>query len=183
MTTENGTADLVRKRKLDRMRLGQAACDIIELPSDSEIRIAIVPLTEGEFAICQAAMVAKDYDDTTAGVMQADRDLRRQIILLACRETNDLSKRLFQTENELMDTLDHSDVNYITEQYAAMVDTSSPSLEGLSPEDMDELKKALMKINWSDLSGRSWYLLKLFLSTISEQQLLGSLHGSFSTND
>jgi hypothetical protein len=183
VATGTRTAELIKERKLNRMRLGQAACDVVELPSDPEIRVALVPLTEAEFAVCASAVAAKAYSDDTGGLVQADRDLRRQILLLSCREVNDLSKRLFTNEQELQDSLDHSDVNFLTEQYATMTDASSPSLEGLSNEDMDELKKALVKIDWNGLSGRSWYLLKLFLSTISERQLLANSFGSSLTKE
>jgi hypothetical protein len=183
VATETRTAEIIKERKLNRMRLGQAAVDVVELPSDPEIRIGLVPLTEAEFAICASAMAAKGYGDDTSGLVQADRDMRRQILLLACREINDPQKRMFANEQELQESLDHADVNFLTEQYTALTDASSPSLEGLSEEDMEELKKALMTIDWSALSGRSWYLLKVFLSTISERQLLANLPGSLSTSD
>jgi hypothetical protein len=43
------TADKIRERRLERMRLGQAVCDFVTLPSDSETRLCIVPLTEAQY--------------------------------------------------------------------------------------------------------------------------------------
>ena len=42
MEQSSKTRDKIRERRLDRMRLGQAVCDYVTLPSDDEIRVCIV---------------------------------------------------------------------------------------------------------------------------------------------
>jgi hypothetical protein len=58
-----------------------------------------------------------------------------------------------------------------------MVETSSPSVDGIPAEELDDLKKALQEINWSELSGRQWYALRRFLFSIMPELLQASLLG------
>ena len=39
------TREKIKERRLDRMRLGQAVCSYVNVPSDPEMKLCIVPLT------------------------------------------------------------------------------------------------------------------------------------------
>jgi hypothetical protein len=170
------------QRRLDRMRLGQAVCDQVNLVSDPEIRLAIVPLSDAEAgnALVAAAMI--DVPDNVAGLMARDHKQKVELLAYAIRDPQDLDKRLYRNGVELQEELQESDVNHLYDCFLEMQENSNPAIEGIDPEEFEELKKALQEITWSELSGRSWFAAKRFLGAlIQDGQLRGNLHGSSST--
>jgi len=171
----------IRSRKLDRMRLGQAAFDTVELPSDPEIRFALVPPSdaEAESALMAAAMI--DVPDNVAGLMTRDHRQRVELLAVAIRDPLDISKRVYRDGRDLSENLDEIDVNHIYDAFQEMQENSNPRLEGIDPEEFEQLKKVWQEISWNDLSGRSWYAAKRFLGALIQQGLLpDSSHGSSS---
>jgi hypothetical protein len=164
------------------MRLGQAVCDVVTLPSDKEIRLSIVPLTEAEYLQVLEAVRDTLASDDLPGMAIRDRVQAQEILVRSIREPDDLNERLYDTTYEMLDDLEVGDIDELIDHYNEMVANSSPSIDGIPPEEMDNLKKALQTMDWSGLSGRSWYAAKRFLSTISPEQLLDSSSGSTSTN-
>src|SRR5262245_38475792 len=77
------------------MRLGQAVCDYVTLISDPEVRLCIVPLTEGEFRRVLEKVSALQQPDNLAGVAVRDRAQMHEILVHAIREENDLTQRVF----------------------------------------------------------------------------------------
>ena len=165
------------------MRLGQAVCEIFPLLSDPESRVALVPLTEAEYNQCMEAAVKVDVEETLAGNQYRDRRLTQETLLRAIREADDLPTQVFQTVDELMNTLDVADLNYLIDHYFEMVDRSSPSVEGLTDKDIDDLKKALLEVDWSGLYGKQWYALRRFLLSLGPEQLRVKLPGSMSMTE
>jgi hypothetical protein len=187
MICVGSTAGKIKERRLDRMRLGQAVCDYVTLPSDPEIRLAIVPLTEAEYKKALNKVYELQMADDLAGASIKDRVQSQEILVQAIRETDDLSQRVYtdtkdQTAVEMMlDDLEVADVDELIDKYNEMVEKSSPSLDGIPDGEIDAVKKALQVMDWNALSGRSWYALKRFLSTITPEPLLVNSHGSTST--
>jgi hypothetical protein len=66
------------------------------------------------------------------------------------------------------DVLEVSDVNFLTDRYMEMISRSSPHIDGFTDEELDEAKKVLQTISWNELSGRSWYALRRFLSSVGQ---------------
>jgi hypothetical protein len=170
--------ETITERRLERMRLGQSVCEYVALISDPEIRLALVPLTEAEYHQALSAIAAMPGIDNLANVSLKDRRLSQEIIVRSIREESDLTLRAFSSVNEMMETLEVSDVDEVVDRYNEMMDKSSPSLDGIPEEEMDELKKALQTMDLNALSGRAWYAFKRFLGEVSKTQPLGNLLGS-----
>lgn len=172
--------ELYQERRLARMRAGQTVFEVVELFSDPETRLALVPLTDAEFQ--NALTVAASHieiPDTDHGVVLKDRIQANGVILKSAREVDDITKPFFQTYEEVA-MLDKADIDYLIDWYQQMVANSSPSIDGLTEEQVDELKKVLSTMDWSELSGQQWYAAKRFLMTLTIQQRQAKLPGSFS---
>lgn len=176
------TATQLVERRLNRMRLGQAVCEVFNLLSDPEVRVALVPLTEAEYDQCMEAVVKIDVEETIVGNQYRDRQLTNETLRRALREPDNLSAMVFETTQELSNALEVSDINYLIDHYFEMVHKSSPSIEGLTDDDIDDLKKGLLETDWSGLSGTQWYALRRFLLSLGPEQLRVKLPGSSSTN-
>lgn len=175
------TKEEIKQRRLDRMRLGQAVCDYVTLPSDSEIRVAIVPLTEAEYKQVLSHVANIDANNNMAGMSLLDRVQAQEICARAIRQDDDLSQRMFNNSEEMMEVLDVVDVDEVIDKYNEMIENSSPTMDGIPPEELDALKKALQQMDWNVLSGRQWYAAKRFLSEIFHLLPPDSLRGFTST--
>jgi hypothetical protein len=164
------------------MRLGQTVCDFVELPSDDEIRLCIVPLTEAQYL--QALEKVRDFraNDDLPGMAIRDRVQAQEILVRAIREEDDLTRMVYSSSEEMMEDMEVADIDALIDGYNEMIAKSSPSLDGITGAEMEQLKKDLETMDWNALSGRSWYAAKRFLSTISPEQLQGNSHGSTSIN-
>lgn len=173
--------EIREKRRLSRMRLGQDAPEFVTFKSSPEIRVALVPLTEAEYEQAIRAAASLDVSDNAYGTEARDRWLQTNLLSYAIREPGNPSERVFTSAENLAEEIESVDVNYLIEEYARLVDDSSPALEGFTDEDLDTLKKALLTTDWSVLSGKPWWHLKGFLSSIMPEQLRVSSFGSSST--
>ncbi len=171
------TRERIRERRLERMRLGQAVCDFVVLPSDSEIKLCIVPLTEAQYRQVLEKVAKTVAEDNLAGMQIRDRVQAEEILVRAIREEHDLNQRVYDSTEELLEDLDVGDVDHVIDCYNEMVHTSSPTLDGIPDEELEHVKKALQKMDWNALSGEAWYALKRFLSRIMPQPLLGNSLG------
>ena len=175
-----GTADKLAELRFDKMRLGQAACEIESLLSDPEIRVALVPLTEAEYKECMEKSVKTELPENLAGHQFRDRILTEETLLRALREPDDLGKKVFQTTQELNELLDVVDINFLIDCYFEMSEKSNPSLDGITNEQMEDIKKVLVEMDWNALSGTQWYAARRFLSSLGPEQLMAKLPGSSS---
>jgi hypothetical protein len=175
------TAELIRERRLEKMRLGQAVCEYVTLPSDSETRLCIVPLTEAQYMQVLAKVAKLTLPDDMAGVSVRDRTQVIEILARAIREENDLQQRVFETTEEMLEAIEVADVDELIDRYNEMVERSSPSMDSIPDEELENVKKALQTMEWKDLSGPAWYACKRFLSRILPSPLLDNFSGSLST--
>lgn len=164
------------------MRLGQATCSFAHLISDPEIRVAMVPLTEGEYVGALEAVAALGWPDDLAHAALKDRRQSQEILIRAIREPDDLEKWVYSSIDELMADFEVNDVDHVIEEYNAMTALSSPTLDGLDPQEFEHLKKALQEMDWNALSGRAWYAARRFLSEIIPSPLLDNSPGFGSTS-
>lgn len=176
------TAMKIKERRLERMRLGQAVCDYVALISDPETRLCMVPLTEAQYRQVLEAVAHLDMQDNLAGMSVRDRVQAQEILVRAIREESDLTQRVYDDINEMMEDLDQVDIDELFDKYQEMTEKASPSLEGIPPEELERLKKALQTMDWNALSGRAWYAAKRFLSEIMPTPLLDNSPGFTSTN-
>jgi hypothetical protein len=152
--------------------MGQAACSMVELPSDPEIRFALVPVSDAEASMALDAAARIDTEDNVAGLMRRDHQQRVELLAYAIRDPQDLSSRVYRTAYELQEQLDETDVNHIYDAFDEMRESSNPSIEEIPPQEFEELKKALQEMDWSGLSGRSWYAARRFLGALIQDGLL-----------
>lgn len=178
----SSTRERIRERRLERMRLGQAACDFVVLPSDPEIRVAVVPLTEADYRNVLEKVSKMETSDDLAGIQIKDRVQAEEILVRAIREEHDLQTRVYDNSQELLEDFEVHDIDHAIDVYNEMVEKSSPSLEAIPEEELENLKKVLQAMDWNDLSGSAWYAAKRFLSRISPQLLRARSLGSTSTN-
>lgn len=176
------TSERIRQRRLDRMRLGQAVCDYVTLPSDDEIRLCIVPLTEAQYLQVLEKVAGLPFPDDLAGMQMRDRVQAQEILVRSIREEKNLTLPVYETTEEMLESLEQQDVDHAIDCYNEMIEKSSPTLDGISPEEFDNLKKALQEMDWNELSGGAWYAAKRFLSRISPVPLLVNSPGYTSTN-
>ena len=174
------SAEDLKRRRIERMRLGQATSEIVTLP-EAELRFALVPLTEREFDMGISYSASIEVDDNYGGAEARDRAQMHSDIFHAARTVEDLSVQYFSSI-EAVKELDLEDINKITQMYVNMSLETSPTLDGLSDEDLDELKKASETIVWSELSGPRWIALKHYLLLTSPTLLMDKLSGSISTD-
>jgi hypothetical protein len=178
----SSTREKIRQRRLDRMRLGQAACDFVVLPSDPEIRVAVVPLTEADYRNVLEKVSKLASSDDLAGIQIKDRVQAEEILVRAIREEHDLQTRVYDTAEELLEDFEVHDIDHAIDVYNVMVEKSSPSLEAIPEEELENLKKLLAAMDWNDLSGSAWYAAKRFLSRVSPQLLRARSLGSSPTS-
>lgn len=179
------TFEQLKERRLERMRQGQQTATITSIPSDKEIRVALVPLLEGEYDECikaaAAAAGALDEPDTLPGAQVADREERRNVVFRSARNIDDYSKYAFPSLQEMMQVLGPHDINHLYDCYIEMAREFSPRMTELSQEDIDFLLDLFVNLSWKDLSGGQVYALSRFLSLLRRDQLTANLPGHLST--
>ena len=175
------TADRINELRFNRMRLGAAAGRVEALPSQPEIRIAIVPLTEAEHEQCLEIVAAMTAPDNIVGAMTRDRRNQNEALFRALRDPENLDKRAFDSREEMVDVLEVQDTNHLMDILLEVSENDNPSPGEFTEEELVEIKKALEEVDLSVLSGRQWYALKRFLSTLGQTLLPVSSLGFTST--
>jgi hypothetical protein len=172
-----------KEGRLRRMRLGQDAPEFVNLITNPEIRVALVPLTEAEYHIGLKAAMDLPAADNAQGMMYRDRWQQVTDVWNSLREPHNPTQRVYESVEQMIAELEHTDINYLSDMYLRMVEDSSPMLDGVTEEQIEEIKKACLTIDWSVLSGRAWWHLKAFLSSLTPEQLQVKLPGSLSTSN
>jgi hypothetical protein len=174
------TADELIAERLARMRLGQAACDIIPLLSNPERRVAIVPLLEADYLNALKMVISYGVpDDTLAGRQYNDRKMQEAVLAMAVRELPpNLDQKMFKDTEQLSQALDDVDVTHIYDRYLEMSSRFSPMITSIPEEEYQTLKKVLQEINWKEASSQALYALHRLLKSVAPQLLLDSTLGS-----
>ena len=166
------TKERLRERQLDRMRAGQAVAEIVSLVSDPEIRVALVPLREADYKQALSVVARIDMADTMAALQYRDRVNTQELLARSLRDPSNLDERLFDSAEEMIDLLEVADIDRLIDDFNEMSDKSNPALDGIPEEEFVVLKKVLQVMDWSVLSGRSWFAAKRFLGALTTQGLL-----------
>jgi hypothetical protein len=156
-------------RRIAKIRMGQQAPDYVTLPDRPSIGFAMVPLIEKEYqwTLEQAADIPAP--ENVYGVDLRDRTMQVCTLLYCLRDPDNHERRVFDSLEQMLDPevgLEPTEINYLSECYQRMVDFSSPAIDGLDDERLDELKKALVTIDWNALSGKPWWHLKGVFMTL-----------------
>lgn len=154
-----------KTRKTERLRLGQATCEVAQMLSDPEIRVALVPLTEAEYSNSLHEADKLPVTGTASGTVYQEEIQRQYVLYYSCRVVGNLEQRFFSSFDEVGE-LDAHELNHLFDIYLEMVNEVSPSMFGLTEEDFTDLKKAFGTIQWSELSGQQWYAAQRFLNSI-----------------
>jgi hypothetical protein len=156
-------------------------CSYVNVPSDPEMKLCIVPLTEAQYRQVLEKISKMAVADDMAGAQLKDRVQAEEILIRSIREEADLTQRVYESVEEMNEDFNEYDIDHFIDEYNEMVEKASPSLDGIPPEELENLKKALQKMDWNGLSGSAWWAAKRFLSRISPTPLLVNSPGSTST--
>lgn len=172
-----------RENRLAKLRAGQSAGEIVTLSGqddDDEIRFVVVPLTDGENLKAFSLADELQASGSAAGIAAQDEMMKRATIFYAARELRDWTIPFFQQIEEVEEVYDH-DINHAFDVYLEMVAASSPAFAIMTDEEIDDLKKALSRIDWKELSGSQQYAAQRFLNSIRHNLLAANFSGSDST--
>src|SRR5262245_4731334 len=174
--------EILQERRLDRMRAGQALAEIVPLISDSEIRVALVPLLEVDYRQVLSIIARIDVPDSMTGLQYQNRVQSEELLLRSLRDPKDLNSWLFSSVEEMNDVLEVSDIDMLIDHFTEISENANPAIDRIDPEEFEVLKKVLQTMDWNALSGRSWYAAKRFLGALTLDGLLrGRSLGSIST--
>lgn len=168
--------------RLTRMRMGQDAPDVVEIPSMPGIRVAQVPLTEMESQAGVILAAALEVDDNAAGLQARNRIAIASDVWHSLRLPNDSGEMVFGSIEEMREELSPSDITYLADNLGMMMEYASPAIDGLTDEDLADLKKDFVETDWSGLTGRRWAAVKLCISILFPELLQAKLLGSGSTD-
>jgi hypothetical protein len=168
--------------RLKRMRMGQEAPEMVDIPSMPEVRAAQVPLTEAEAQKGVVLAAGADVNDNAAGLQVRNRIAVASDVWHSLREPGDPEKRIFSTIEEMQEALSPSDIDYLADHLIILSEYASPSIDGISEEQLSELKKDFVETDWSALTGRRWAALKLAISTLFPELLQVRSRGGGSTD-
>ena len=164
--------------RVTRMRLGQEAPEYPDLLAHPEIRVAMVPLAERDTQAGVIWAASLGFPDNAAGLQASNRAVVQSDVWHALRDPDDLSKKIFPSIEAMTDELGPEEIDHLADNLMTMMDYASPTVDGLTDKQLDDLKKASEKIEWNALSGRRWAITKLYLSIFAPELLAVSLSGS-----
>ncbi len=175
------TYEKMKENRLARLREGKNAGEIVYLLSDPEVRLVLVPLTDGEWLKCIGLADKLDAGDNVAGLAYREQTQKQAILLYASREMSDWEQPFFESLVEVGELGMH-EVNYLYDVYLEMVAQNSPSLYMLEEEEVEALKVLWSRIEWNELSGRQRYAAMRFLNSVEANLLRANSFGSPSTS-
>ncbi|HKU52529.1 MAG TPA: hypothetical protein VJQ25_08680, partial [Nitrospira sp.] len=120
------TFEAMKESRLARMREGKNAGEIVELVTNPEIRLVLVPLTDGEWLKALGYADEVPAGENVAGITLRDEVQKKAIIFYACREMHDWEEPFFESMAEV-EQMDYADIGHIYDRYLEMVAQFSPS--------------------------------------------------------
>lgn len=184
---------IAAEKRLARMRMGQMNQELEIIPStrssDNPVQVALVPLTEAELMqSLQYALkieIGEDSQRVDPVYEQSIRDrAQMQYSLMCAIRVPGTLDRVYESVELMLDEeygLDADDINFLAEVYDRLMDDSSPQLEGLTEEQLENLKKAFAALDLNALSGKAWWHTKGLFQSLTAQQLTDSWRGLIST--
>lgn len=172
---------LKEQTRIKRIRMGQDAPEMVPIPSNESVRLALVPLTEAESMQGMIRAATVEAPDNIVGARIREREAMLSDIWLALRDPDNPSERAFDSIREMTETLEPNDIDHMIDQLSILMDYASPTLDGISDEELDNLKKAFVLIDWRGLTGRRWSALRLCLSLLLPELLQVRYSSTIST--
>lgn len=172
--------------RLARMRLGQTIYEpitfesVVDPDTGKPLVFAMVVLTESESQQGVVAASMLDVPENLVGMSARNRVGMINDLWHSLRDPEDLSKKAFESPEQLVDTILPPEVDAATDKLAVMMDYASPSVDGITDEQLEALKKAFSATDWSALSGRQWAAVKLCCHTLLPELMAVVLQGSSS---
>lgn len=167
--------------RIKRIRQGQDAPEWASIPSMPEIRIVLVPLLEKESQASLAAAAGIEVADNPLGMQVRARTAQEWDVWQAARKLEEPDKKVWVSVEQMVDMLEPDDIDSLHDQLSILMDYASPTLEGLSDEDLAELKNGFVLIDWKELTGRRWSALRVCLSYLLPDLLLAKPASTTST--
>lgn len=175
--------DKIREQsRFARMRLGQEAPELIDVPSMTEVRVALVPLTEAESMAGLIRSANVEVADNISGLNVRNREAVISDVWHACRVPGTAQELVWDTPEQMVDDLQPSDIDYLFDQLTILMDYASPTLANLADQDIDDLKKAFAAIDWKELYGTQQRSLVLCISRLLPDLLAAKFSFSGSTS-
>jgi hypothetical protein len=174
---------IAEQTQLSRMRQGQEVPEYIDVPSMEGVRVALVPLTEAELSRGLAyAAQNDDVPESFSGVQYRTRRAIQSDLWHAIREPGDIDSRVFESIEDMVQTLAPGDIDFLNMHLATLMNFASPAMDGLTEEDLDFLGRAWQAIRLNELTGRQWAAAKVSLSILLPELLQARLSGRTSTD-
>lgn len=151
------------------------------IPSKPEIRVAMVPLIEREAQRGVIAAAQLEVQDNAAGLQARNRIALESDVWHSLREPSDPTAKVFESVDQMIDELDATDIDFLSDELSALMDYASPAIDGISEEQLNSLKKAFGETDWSALTGWQWAALKLACQALFPNLLRVKSLGSTST--
>lgn len=167
--------------RLARMRQGQDVPEDVALLTNPEIHFWQVPLLEWESQAGVVAAANLDVPDNMAGLNARNRVAIQSDVFHSLREPGNVDQKVFESVEDMVQELDPADIDHLADSLTLLMDYASPSVDGLTDEELNDLKKAFGETDWSELTGRQWAALKLCCQVLFPELLAVKLRGSSST--
>jgi hypothetical protein len=174
--------DLLRNRRIERMRLGNQVAEPVPLLSDPSIKFGLRILTEAEYDQCLRVVANAGLPDNIPGARAMDRQERIEILFRSLCDHENPGKPIFESSQQMVETLSPQDIDQLANKYSELASDYSPSPVTLQEDEVNFLNQLFQDFQWKDISGRQLLNLNRFLSSLSPEQLQGNLPGYFSTN-
>lgn len=168
--------------RLKRIRMGQDAPEWAQIPSMPEIRIALVPLLERETMASLNAAAGIEAPDNALGMQYRARVAQQWDVWQAARLLDNPDQLVWPKVETMVELLEPDDIDSLHDQLTVLMDYASPSLEGLSEDDVADLKNAFVLIDWNALTGRRWSALRVCLSHLLPELLMARPPSTTSTS-
>jgi len=164
------------------MRLGQLAPEFVDIPSMNGIRVALVPLIEAESQRGMMRAAELEVPDNVAGIQLRNRAALESDVYHAMRDPENIDKQLFESVDTMVEELEPSDIDALADHLMTLMEYASPSIDGLSEEDLLDLKKGFAEIDLRVLTGQQWAAVKLCFQALLPNLLAVKLRGTLSTD-
>ncbi len=167
--------------RLVRMRMGQEVGEYTTIPSMEDVRALMVPLTEREMQKAVMAAASLEVDDNPAGLMARNHIAMQFDVFHSLREPEDPGKYVFASVDDMVDSLDSTDVDMLHERLTVLMDYSSPAIDKMTAKEFEQIKKAFSATDLNELTGRQWAAVKLCCQYLFPHLLRAKLVGTSST--
>lgn len=167
--------------RLARMRQGAEVPEYVDIPSKPGVRAWMVPLTEAESQIGVIRAAGLDVLDNMAGMQARNRAAIESDVWHSLREPGDVDLKVFENIEDMVEELDPTDIDFLADTLATLMDYASPSIDGMSDEELNDLKKAFGETDWSGLTGRQWAAVKVACQALFPDLLRAKSLGTTST--